>query len=418
MTSEAVKTSFHLTTRQKQILPLLMLGSFFEGFDFSTVNLALPFITRDLAIDTRTAGYMLSVIAVGTLLSFFVVRLGDKVGRKPVFLGAVATYSVLSFLTALTPNTYLFILCQFLARTFLVVSWATGFIIVVEEFEAENRGRALGMFQAAAGIGAIFPALFMPLLAYLHIGWRGLYIIGALPILVVFFLARGFHESERFTKARESNEYTPGFFDVWKRPYLKYMVPICVIWILLYLCYTTGQNFLSYHTVTELGWNETQVGLATALAYTIGLLGYLTAGKLLDSIGRKPTAAIFLTAGSLFTILTFQAVQFPFVVLFAVVSTFFVGVFTVIGASFTNELFPTLIRANATAWGNNIAGRLGQIAAPAIVGSIAVPLGSVGNAVSVLALAPLAAVIIIMWALPETRNSELADFMEETGISM
>jgi putative MFS transporter len=258
----------------------------------------------------------------------------------------------------------------------------------------------------------------MPLLAYLHIGWRGLYIIGALPILVVFFLARGFHESERFTKARESNEYTPGFFDVWKRPYLKYMVPICVIWILLYLCYTTGQNFLSYHTVTELGWNETQVGLATALAYTIGLLGYLTAGKLLDSIGRKPTAAIFLTAGSLVTILTFQAVQFPFVVLFAVVSTFFVGVFTVIGASFTNELFPTLIRANATAWGNNIAGRLGQIAAPAIVGSIAVPLGSVGNAVSVLALAPLAAVIIIMWALPETRNSELADFMEETGISM
>jgi putative MFS transporter len=162
MTSEAVKTSFHLTTRQKQILPLLMLGSFFEGFDFSTVNLALPFITRDLAIDTRTAGYMLSVIAVGTLLSFFVVRLGDKVGRKPVFLGAVATYSVLSFLTALTPNTYLFILCQFLARTFLVVSWATGFIIVVEEFEAETAAGPWECFRRRLESGQYFPPFSCP----------------------------------------------------------------------------------------------------------------------------------------------------------------------------------------------------------------------------------------------------------------
>ncbi|HBV98584.1 MAG: hypothetical protein JL50_17870 [Peptococcaceae bacterium BICA1-7] len=412
MIAKAPKAKFILTTRQKKIFPLVMLGAFFEGFDFSTINLALPFITRDLAIDTKSAGYMLSVIAIGTLLSFFVVRLGDQFGRKPVFLWAVVIYSTLSLLTAFTPNIELFVACQFFARTFLVVTWAVGFIIIAEEFSVELRGRALGLFQAAAAIGAIFPALCIPLMAQLGFGWRGLYVIGALPLLVVFILARNFHETERFKAARQSSAEGPGFFAVWKKPHTKYMAIVSILWVLLYLCYITGQNFFSYHAVNELGWNESRVGLTTALAYTIGLLGYFLAGKLMDSIGRKPTSAIFLTGGSIFTVCAFQAVEYQFVALFMIMSTFFIGVFTVIGASFTNELFPTAIRANATAWGNNIVGRLGQVAAPAMVGSLAIPLGSVGNAASVMALTPIAAVALILLFLPETRNRDIDDFVE------
>lgn len=412
MDAGTAKSKFHLTARQKQIFPFIMLGAFFEGFDFSTINLALPFITRDLGIDTKSAGFMLSAVAVGTLLAFFVVRMGDKVGRKPVFLWSVVIYSTLSLLTAFTPNIPLFVACQFFARTFLVAVWAVGFIIIAEEFSVEVRGRALGLFQAAAAIGAIFPALCIPLMATLGFGWRGLYVIGALPLLVVFFLARNFHETERFQKTRQATGGGPGFFAVWKPPYVKYMTIVSLLWVLLYFCYITGQNFFSYHAVKELGWNEARVGLTTALAYTIALLGYFTAGKLMDSIGRKPTAAIFLTGGSIFTVCAFQAVTYELVAVFMIIATFFVGVFTVIGASFTNELFPTAIRANATAWGNNIIGRLGQVAAPAIVGSIAIPLGSVGNAASVMALAPLAAVVLILLFLPETRNREIQDFVD------
>ncbi len=415
MVAESGKARFRLTTRQKQIFPLIMLGAFFEGFDFSTVNLALPFITRDLGIDTKSAGFMLSIIAIGTLVSFFVVRMGDRVGRKPVFLWSVVLFSVLSLLTAFTPNIQLFVVCQFLARIFLVAVWAVGFIIIAEEFSVELRGRALGLFQAAAAIGAIFPSLCIPWMAALGFGWRGLYVIGALPLVVVFFLARNFHETERFQKARRATEGGPGFFAVWKAPYRKYMAVISLLWVLLYFCYITGQNFFSYHAVKELGWNEARVGLTLALAYTIALLGYYTAGRLMDGIGRKPTSVIFLLGGSVFTILAFQAVKYELVALFIILGTFFVGVFTVIGASFTNELFPTAIRANATAWGNNIVGRLGQVAAPAIVGSIAVPLGSVANTASVMALAPIVAVVLIVLFLPETRNREIQDFVETAG---
>lgn len=409
MGNGSASAKFMLTDRQKQIFPLVMLGAFFEGFDFTAVNLALPFITNDLGIDTRTAGYMLSVIAIGTLLSFFVVRMGDRVGRKPVFLWSVVMYSVLSLLTAFAPNMQIFVVCQFLARIFLVAVWAVGFIIIAEEFSVEYRGRALGLFQAAAAIGAIFPALSIPVLASLGFGWRGLYVIGALPLLVVFFLSRNFHETERFRKARESAGGGPGFFTVWERPYRKNMILISLLWVLLYLLYISTQNFFSYHAVKELGWSEARVGLTTALAYTVALSGYFLAGKLMDGIGRKPTAVIFLLGGSIFSVGAFQAEQYAAVLPFMVAATFFIGVFTVIGASFTNELFPTVIRANATAWGNNIIGRTGQVAAPAIVGTMAVPLGGVGNAVSLMALAPAAAVALILLFLPETRSREMED---------
>jgi MFS family permease len=42
---------------------------------------------------------------------------------------------------------------------------AVGFIIMTEEFAPELRGRAVGLFQSAAAVGAIFPSLLLPLMA-------------------------------------------------------------------------------------------------------------------------------------------------------------------------------------------------------------------------------------------------------------
>lgn len=89
---------------------------------------------------------------------------------------------------------------------------------------------------------------------------------------------------------------------------------------------------------------------------------------------------------------------------------FFIGTFTVLCATFTNELFPTEIRASATAWGNNIVGRIGQIAAPALVGFLALPIGGVANAVSLLTLGPIMCILIIALFLPEPLNYKIPEY--------
>jgi putative MFS transporter len=76
-------------------------------------------------------------------------------------------------------------------------------------------------------------------------------------------------------------------------------------------------------------------------------------------------------------------------------------------SAFATELFPTTIRAQASAWIRNGFGNAGSVLGPAIVGFVGAStslLGSIGFAVSVLALLYLTVVPIVWFAIPETRD--------------
>lgn len=402
---------FVLSHRQRLLLPVVMIGAFFEGFDFMVINLALPYITNEFAITEQMAGYTLSIIAVGALLAFFVVRMADRIGRRPIFIWSVIIYSLFSLLTATSINLEMFIVFQFIARVFLVVCWAVGFIIVVEEFETKYRGRAIAFFQGAAAIGAIFPSLLLPVVAMIPaLHWRGLYIIGALPLILLIFFSKNLPETQRFQEMQAGKgENAPSLFAVFAAPYRKNLIAIMALWFFMYLSYASAMNFFALRVESELGWTESQVGLVTALAFTLGLAGYYAVGKLLDSIGRKKTAYIFFGLGSFALMVVFQAQVFWQVAVSQIIAVFFIGTFTVLCATFTNELFPTELRGNATAWGNNIIGRLGQIAAPALVGFLSAPLllGGIGNAVTLMAGGALVCILIIAIFLPEPFGYEV-----------
>lgn len=419
MDSVASGVKFTLTHRQKLVLPVVMIGAFFEGFDFMVINLALPFITRDFQVGPQTASFIISAVAVGALLAFFVVRLADRYGRRPVFLWSVIIYSLLSLATAMSSNVEMFVVFQFLGRIFLVTCWAVGFIIMTEEFAPELRGRAVGLFQSAAAVGAIFPSLLLPVMSMIGLEWRGLYILGALPLLMLIFASKTFPETESFIQAKLNMENTsqakPSLFAVFAKPYRKHIIAIMGLWFFMYLCYASSMNFFSYHVVNELGWTTNQVGPIMALAYTLGLLGYYVVGKLLDAIGRKKTAYLFFLLGALAVFFVFQAEEHLHVAIAQIIAVFFVGTFTVLCATFTNELFPTEIRANATAWGNNIVGRIGPIAAPALVGVLTAPLGGIGNAVAVMTLGPVVCVLIIALFLPEPLHYQIPAFQGDAA---
>ena len=412
--SKKEKVKFTLTHRQRLILPVVMIGAFFEGFDFMVISLALPFISKEYQLNATSSSMIVSIVAIGALLAFFVVRMADRVGRKPVFLWAIIIYSILSLGTAFAPNVEIFVACQFIARVFLVTSWALGFIIMTEEFDNELRGRAVGLFQSAAAVGAIFPSLLLPLVSQTSLHWRGLYIIGALPLILIIIWGKNLQETPRFLEMKAGmgeEDAKPPLTAVFSPQFRKYIFAIMALWFFMYLCYASSMNFFSYRVVNELGWTAGQIGPVMAMAYTLGLLGYVAVGKLLDTLGRKKTAFLFFGLGSLAVIATFQATSYYQVMISQIIGVFFAGTFTVLCATFTNELFPTSIRANATAWGNNIIGRIGTIAAPALVGIMQVPLHGTGNAVSVLALAPFVCIAIIAIFLPETLGYECPEYV-------
>ena len=399
---------------RRLLLFLLSVATFFEGYDFLLINLVLPMIQKEFGVSTPVLGLSVSAIAAGTIVAFFVVRLGDRWGRRPMLQFTVFAYTAFTALTAFSQGLVDFIIWQFLARVFLVGEWGLATVMIAEEFPEKSRGMAIAIVQSMAGLGAVMAGALFPLVGHASFGWRGMYLVGLIPLILVGILRRRLKETSRWSRTREiRGGIPPSFFLPWKKPHGYYLAWISAVWILAYITYTANQVFWVHHVMNSRGWNEQMVSRAISLAYLLGISGFYVAGRCLDRLGRRKTAILFFCCGTLASMAAFQTETVWAMTLSLFFLTFFSGSFLPITSSFTTELFPTEVRANAAAWANNLIGRLGMVGAPTLVGFLASPLGSVGNAVTLAALCPLAAAAIVLKVLPETRWRKMTDLVDE-----
>lgn len=404
------------------LLFLVSTASFFEGYDFIILNLVLPYLSDEFGLSVLQAGFAVSAIATGTIAAFLVLRLGDYFGRRALLIWTVLGYTAATALTAASRSIYAFAAMQFLARVFLVAEWGTSTVIIAEELPASRRGIGIAIVQAMAGVGAVFGSAIFPIVAKVAFGWRAMYLIGIVPLVIVFFIRRSLKETRRYAELRRSSPRRPGWTEILGPKHRRNLVLVALLWLFMYLGYTPWQTFYTSYAIKDVGLSEGQVGLIIAVAFVLGLSGYAAAGKLMDAWGRRPTCVLFFSVGSLSTALAFNAPHTLWAMgLSLVVCIFFSTSYLPLVSTYTAELFPTKLRASAQAWTNNTLGRIGMVLAPTLVGLIAGafakptggagggPLSGLGPAVSILGFAPLLCALIVLAFLPETKNKELEE---------
>lgn len=423
MAEKVKKEKVRMTPRQKKLFPLIMLGAFFEGFDDGLINIALPYIKKTFELTDQMAGYLLSIIAIGTIVAFLASRLADSIGRRPVFLWCVYGYSICSLATAFAPWLWLFVLLQFTARIFLIGCWSVGYVILCEEFEAKNRGWAVGRFQLVAVFGALLIGILLPFAITdqdTGFGWQFLFAVGALPLIPVFIFRKRLPETEAFLARKKNVEagIVPekvSFVEIWKKPHRKYLIVMACVWFFFYFGIKGSLNFFSTRVESELAWMPTDITIAIASATIIGIFLIALNGKLLDVLGRKKAATLIILVGVATSFVTFMADNYYVIIIFNVVSTGCLNSFLMIGSTLTNELFPTQIRSTAMAWANNIFGRIGQVLVPTFIGTLTIWL-SLGHAIAIAMLFPLISLFLILTFLPETgKRSLIEDEVEREG---
>jgi putative MFS transporter len=237
-------------------------------------------------------------------------------------------------------------------------------------------------------------------------GWRSMYLVGIVPLLVVFFIRTSVKETKRFSLMKAAAGKAPSFTEILAKAYRGKLLLVALLWFCMYLGYQSVYTFYVKFAMDERGLSPGQVSLIAAIAFTIGLAGFIVAGRLMDGWGRRPTAISFFSAGGICTALAFQA---PAALLgpALVVLIFFMTSYLTICGTYTAELFPTRLRASAAAWTNNTLGRLGMVLSPTMVGLLSIPLGGIGPAVSVMGLFPIICAVIVLGFLPETKQREL-----------
>ncbi len=409
---EAVSIKPHEKSYLIGLLIFVCFVTLFEGYDLLIINLALPYLGTDFGADSRTLGNAVGLINVGTILAFIPVRLADRFGRRRVFLTAISGYTLFTLLSAFSVGLYDFVAYQFIARMFMVTEIAVGAIILTEEMPARYRGVAVTLMFALSLGGGIVGSVVLPYLVDTELGWRMLYIIGATLAPVLAFYWPRLRETRRYTEGGAREDDIPllasfkALISVFQARYRRRAIAGATIWFTVNAWSSSCLFFFSYYVTNERGWDPAAVSYALTLGYSLAIIGYATAGPMLDFAGRRFTATLYFTIGALASYVCFTAESAPVITAAYVVVLGMHAVWP-IAATITSEIFPTEIRSTANAVVNNMLGRTGMALAPAIVGGLSATLGSIGQAVAVVSLIPFVCLPIILLTVSETKGQEL-----------
>ncbi len=173
---------------KRAALLVATLTSFLTPFMGSSVNIALPTIGREFAMDA----VLLSWIATSYILSaaMFLVpfgRIADIHGRKRIFLYGILTYALSSFVSAIAPSAILLLCARILQGIGSAMIFGTGVAILTSVFPVGERGKVLGINVAAVYSGLSLGPFLGGFLTQ-HLGWRSIFFLNVpLSLLIIAF---------------------------------------------------------------------------------------------------------------------------------------------------------------------------------------------------------------------------------------
>lgn len=369
MTTESAGTSGGAGARAGWAAPLCWSAVALEGFDLVVLGVVLPSLLRDPSwgLNPASASLISVVGLVGVMVGALTAGpLTDRFGRRSMLLVTVTSFSVLTLLCAFAPGPVLFGVLRFLAGLGLggVLPVA---IAMVNEFARSGRGgSATTVLMTGYHVGAVLTSL-LGILVIPGLGWRAMFVIGALPALVLVPLIwLRLPESipvERGPAARR-NPIATLFRGGYLRATLAFWVTSFMGLLLVY-----GLNTWLPEIMRSAGY-ALGAALALLLVLNVGaILGLLVAGRVADKIGVRTSTIAWFTAAALF--LALLSIKLPGIGVY--VSVLLAGVFVfssqVLVYAYVSQYYPAEARATAIGSASGV-GRLGAICGPVVGGSL------------------------------------------------
>jgi putative MFS transporter len=409
---------YHRDDRYLRLLLILLVSAaFFEGYDASILALLLPNIQSSFSVSEAVLGITRIPIEMGLFAAFFVARLSDRVGRRPMLLWSVVGYTVFTALTAVSWDIWSFAFFQFASRIFLGAEYAIGVTMIVEEFPGPRRARALGILLTFEAIGTIAVGLLLGAgLQNTGLDWRAFYLVGLFPLLALAVLRRRIKETRRWEEVKAGrlhDEPKQSMLEPWRAKYRRNLLLVGLAHMFRSIPLYGSTAWWAFYAERERGFTSAQVAIYIISAYGLGCLGYYVCGRAMERVGRRPTAMVYGAGGIVFSILLFQTTSHTLSFFALLLAVFFgLGMAPVMSA-FATELFPTEIRGQSAAWIRNVFEIAGFVFGPAVIGVLgdhqSGAIGNIGDTVTALMLLQLPALWLFWKYMPETKGRELQD---------
>lgn len=379
-------------------------GYAMDGFDLLILGFALAAITAEFTLSDAAAGSLATITLIGAVLGGFVGGvLSDYIGRVRVLTFSILIFAVFTALTGLAPNFWLLVVFRFIAGVGLGAEYGVGMTLASEAWPAKWRARATSYvalgWQVGVLLAAVAAAFVIPL-----VGWRGLFILGAVPAVLAFFTRRHVEEPKLF-QGRKKGAPFPLIRLFQGKDNVKHSIAIMVL--------TSVQNFGYYGLIiwlpsflaSQYDFGITQSSVWTGVTVLGMMFGIFVFGWCADRFGRKPMFVIFQLGAAVSVVLYSQlANEYALLVGGAIMGIFVNGMLGGYGA-LTAELFPTEARGTAQNVLFNVGRGVGGFA-PVVVGVLAMQY-SFPIAIGLLGGIYVLALLTTIFLVPERRGAAL-----------
>jgi AAHS family 4-hydroxybenzoate transporter-like MFS transporter len=380
-----------------QVFGLCLICLIMDGFDVQAMGYVAPAVSREMGLAPEQMGSILSAANIGVLIgSLAFSMVADKIGRRPVLIGATLFFAALTLATAYAQNLQQLLWLRFVSGIGLgcIIPNATA---LIGEFSPVRKRVTLMMcitvgFTAGAAIGGFVARWMIP-----AFGWRSVFIFGGIvPLAIAVAMMWGLPESLRFLAvrrrrldllahwlkkldptirvdaqteyvAREESRGGVPFVHLFRDGRATFTLLLWVVNFmnLLNLYFLSGWLPL---VVTGMGYDANTAVLVGTVLQVGGTIGTFGLAWAINRAGFAPTLTLTFAVATVSIAMIGQ----PGISLVLLTAIVFIAGWCIVGGqpgvnAFSATFYPTYLRSTGVGWGLGI-GRIGAIIGPYIGG--------------------------------------------------
>jgi SHS family lactate transporter-like MFS transporter len=396
-----------LEPSQRSAIWASYLGWTLDAFDFFLMVFMLSTIAKEFGTDVKAVAQgVFLTLAARPLGAFIFGWLGEHFGRRPVLMADIIFFSVFELASGFAPSLTSLLVLRFLFGVGMGGEWGLGASLVMESIPAKLRGPVSGLLQSGYPSG-YFVASLVYFLLFDTIGWRGMFMVGVAPALLVLLIRMHVKESPVFEARRGQPRVNP-------------VAELARHWkIALYLVVLmTAFNFFSHGTQDlyptflqkQHHFDTHTTGILAAVMNVGAIVGGISFGIWSERIGRKRAIIIAsLLALPAIPLFAFSATPILLAVGGFLMQVAVQGAWGIVPVHL-NELSPPLARSLFPGFAYQLGNLIASKNAPIQAGIAEAHGDNYGLALAL--VCGIVAVVIAIWTAlgPERKN---ADFTAE-----
>jgi MFS transporter, putative metabolite:H+ symporter len=409
-----------------KLLIISGIGWMFDAMDVLLIGFLVGPISREFALAPAQVGLVASAGFVGMFLGAAISgRLADRYGRRLIFQGTLILFSIGAVLSAIAPTFETLLLARVVAGLGLGGELPVVATLVSEFSPRAQRGRMIVLLESFWAYGTLAAGL-VALFVLPQFGWRGAFVVAALPALYVAYLRSALPESPRYLAQRgrtaeaeaivrrveragggalltlgaavaPARSGRTGIAELWKPALAKRTAMLWILWFGIVFTYY-GIFLYVPSLLAARGLSEVRSNEFFFLSTIAQIPGYFSAAWLVERWGRKPTLVTYLLGTAAAAFLFGNAGTGTDAFVYAALLSFFnLGAWAIV-YTYSPELYPTAIRATGAGIAAAV-GRIGGIIGPFLTPVLVPIFGQAG--VFALFMVVLVVTALSVWLLAE-----------------